>query len=209
MLPSAWLVDSVNGLVLLAFAAVGSLIASRRPENRIGWIFCASALLWVIGIFGEEYAVYTVFTVPDSLPAGALVGVFGEAIAGVAWFLILTFLLLLFPDGHLLSPRWRPLVWVVVALLATWVASILFAPYSTSVQARLATVRSPLGIPAAEDLLNALSGLVPLLLMVTVLICIVGVVLRFRRARGVERQQLKWFTYGMSLTGLRPWPSAS
>ena len=200
--PSAWLVDSVNGLVLLAFAAVGSLIASRRPENRIGWIFCASALLWVIGIFGEEYAVYTVFTVPDSLPAGALVGVFGEAIAGVAWFLILTFLLLLFPDGHLLSPRWRPLVWVVVALLATWVASILFAPYSTSVQARLATVRSPLGIPAAEDLLNALSGLVPLLLMVTVLICIVGVVLRFRRARGVERQQLKWFTYGMSLTGL-------
>ena len=47
--PSAWLVDSVNGLILLAFATVGSLIASRRPENPIGWIFCASAFLWVLG----------------------------------------------------------------------------------------------------------------------------------------------------------------
>jgi hypothetical protein len=200
--PSAWLVDSVNSLILLAFATIGALIASRRPENRIGWIFSASALLWALGTFGEEYAVYTIFTAPGSLPGGALLGVLGDAIAGMAWFLPLTFLLLLFPDGHLLSTRWRPLAWLIAVLLASWVASILFAPYSQGADARLATVRSPLGIPAAEGLLNALSAAIPLVLMLTVLICIVGVIQRFRRARGAERQQLKWFAYGMFLTAL-------
>jgi hypothetical protein len=187
---------------MLAFATVGALIVARRPENRIGWIFSASALLWALGTFGEEYAVYTIFTAPGSLPAGALLGVLGDAFAGVAWFLTLTFLLLLFPDGHLLSARWRPLAWLIAGLLATWVVSILLAPYSQGADARLATVRSPLGIPSAESLLNALSNTVPLVLMLCVLGCITAVILRFRRAKGTERQQLKWFAYGMFLTAL-------
>ena len=200
--PSAWLVNGVNSLILLAFATVGALIASSRPQNRIGWIFSASALLWILGTFGEEYAVFTLFTAPGSLPAGAYLGVFGEAFAGVAWFLPLTFLLLLFPDGHLLSPRWRPLAWLVVVLLSVWTASTLLVPYSQSADARLASVRNPLGIPAAENLLNVLSGAVPVVLFVTVFACIAAVILRFRRSRGVERQQLKWFAYGMFLTAI-------
>ena len=109
--PSELLSDIFNALVLLAFATVGSLIASRRPQNPIGWIFCISTLLWALGNVLQEYAVYALFTVPGSLPAGALMGVFGGWAGGMGWFLMLTFLLLLFPNGHLPSPRWRPLAW--------------------------------------------------------------------------------------------------
>ena len=200
--PSAWLSDSFNGLILLAFATVGSLIASRRPENPIGWLFCTSALLWVLGNGLEEYAIYALFTAPGSLPAGALLGIIGESIAGIAWFLTLTFLLLLFPDGHLLSHRWRPLAWLIAVLLAAYAISTLLAPYSSSGDLHLATVRNPLGFPFAADLLNALTQVLPQILFVTVFACILSVVLRFRRARGVERQQLKWFAYGMGLTAL-------
>src|SRR3984893_2666944 len=70
--PSISLSDIFNALVLLAFATVGSLIASRRPQNPIGWIFCISTLLWALGDALLQ------FTVPDSPPAGALLGVFGD-----------------------------------------------------------------------------------------------------------------------------------
>ena len=198
--PSAWLSDAFTSLTLLALATVGSLIASRRPQNPIGWIFCAGALLWVLGSGLVEYAIYALFTAPGSLPAGALLGVFGESIAGIAWFISLTFLLLLFPDGHLLSPRWRPLAWLIAALLAAWPISILLSPYSQSTDERMATVRNPLGIPFADGLLNALTTIIPLILFITILACIAAVVLRFRRAQGMERQQLKWFAYGMAVT---------
>jgi hypothetical protein len=200
--PSAWLSDAFTSLILLALVTVGSLIASRRPQNPIGWIFCAGALLSVLGIGLVEYTVYALITAPGSLPAGALLGVFGGAFRGMAWFIILTFLLLLFPDGHLLSPHWRPLAWLIAALLAAWPMAVLLAPYPQSGDERLATVRNPLGIPFADGLLNALTTIIPLILYVTILACIAAVVLRFRRAQGTERQQLKWFAYGMAVTAL-------
>jgi signal transduction histidine kinase len=187
-----------NALVLLAFATVGTLIASRRPQNPIGWIFCISTLLWALGVFMLEYAVYALITVPGSLPAGALIGAFGGWARGMGWFLMLTFLLLLFPNGHLLSSRWRPLARLIVGLLAAFTITSLLAPYLSDT--RLATVHNPIGILGAADLFNMLTGLIPLLLLATIIPCIVAVVLRFRRARGVERQQLKWFAYGMAIS---------
>jgi len=200
--PSELLSDIFNALVLLAFATVGSLIASRRPQNPIGWIFCISTLLWALGNVLQEYAVYALFTVPGSLPAGALMGVFGGWAGGMGWFLMLTFLLLLFPNGHLPSPRWRPLAWLIVVLLAAYSIAFLLAPTNnqSGPDPRLATVRNPMGISSANDLLDLLTGLIPLVLIATIIACIVAVVLRFRRARGEERQQLKWFAYGMTLS---------
>ncbi len=196
--PSEWLSDIFNALVLLAFATVGALIASRRPQNPIGWIFCISTLLWALGVFMLEYAVYALLTVPGSLPAGALMGVFGGWARGMGWFLMLTFLLLLFPNGHLPSSRWRPLARLIVGLLAAFTITSLLAPYSSDT--RLATVHNPIGIPGASDLFDLLTTLISLGLLATVIPCIVAVVLRFRRARGDERQQLKWFAYGTTLS---------
>jgi signal transduction histidine kinase len=192
--------DLFAPLVLLAFATVGSLIASRRPQNPVGWIFCISALLWTLGDLLLQYTTYAFITVPGSLPAGALLGVFGDWARGMGWFLVLTFLLLLFPNGHLPSPRWRSLAWLIAGLLAAYSIALLLSPYPYSnIDPRLAAVRNPLGILVANDLFDRLANLILLLLYLTVLACIVSVVLRFRRARGVERQQLKWFAYGMTL----------
>src|ERR1700730_11710765 len=130
--PSISLSDIFNALVLLAFATVGSLIASRRPENPIGWIFCISALLWALGDVLLEYTTYAFITVPGSLPAGALLGVFGDWVRGMGWFLVLTFLLLLFPNGHLPSPHWRPLAWLIAGLLVAYSVALLLSPYPYS-----------------------------------------------------------------------------
>src|SRR6266516_1007693 len=87
--PSEWLSDIFDALVLLSFATVGALIASRRPQNPIGWIFCISTLLWALGTLLQEYTSYALITVPGSLPAGALLGVIGHWIGGIGWFLML------------------------------------------------------------------------------------------------------------------------
>ncbi len=201
--PSSWLNDLFDALVLLAFATVGSLIASRRPENPIGWLFCISTLLWALGNVLQEYTTYALITVPGSLPAGALLGIIGHWIGGIGFFLMLTFLLLLFPNGHLPSPRWRFLAWLIAVLLAVYSITFLLSPYpyaNSAIDPRLFTVRNPIGIGPANDLFDQLGGITPLLLFPTILACIVSVFLRFRRALGVERQQLKWFTYGMTLS---------
>jgi hypothetical protein len=199
--PSISLSDIFNALVLLAFATVGSLIASRRPQNPIGWIFCISTLLWALGDVLLEYTTSALITVPGSLPAGALLGVFGDWARGMGWFMVITFLLLLFPNGHLPSPRWRFLAWLIAGLLAAYSITLLLSPYPyTNIDPSLAAVRNPLGIVVANDLFDRLANFCVLPLFATSIACIVAVVLRFRRARGVERQQLKWFAYGMTLS---------
>lgn len=125
-------------------------------------------------------------------------GVFGGWARGMGWFLTLTFLLLLFPNGHLLSPRWRPLAWLIVVLLAAFTITSLLAPYLSDL--RLTTVHNPIEIPGVSDLFDLLTALLSLGLLATIIPCIVAVVLRFRRARGEERQQLKWFAYGTTLS---------
>ena len=201
--PSELLSDIFNALVLLAFATVGSLIASRRPQNPIGWLFCVSTLLWALGNVLQEYTNYALITVPGSLPAGALAGVVGHWIGGIGFFLMLTFLLLLFPNGYLPSARWRFLAWLIALLLAVYSITFLLSPYpyaNSAIDLRLAAVRNPIGILVANDLFDQLGGTTPLLLFPAIIACIISVFLRFRRARGVERQQLKWFTYGLAIS---------
>lgn len=199
--PSELLSDIFNALVLLAFATVGALIASRHPQNPIGWIFCICALLSALGNFLLEYTFYTLITVPGSLPAGALLGVFGNWARSLGWFLMLTYLLLLFPNGHLPSPRWRPLAYLIAGLLVAYSIAVLLTAYPyINIDTRLAAVRNPLGILVANDLFDQLANFSLLLLYLTIIACIIAVVLRFRRARGEERQQLKWFAYGTTLS---------
>jgi len=201
--PSSWLNDMFDALILLAFATVGSLIASRRPENPIGWLFCISTLLWALGSLLQEYTTYALITVPGSLPAGALMGIIGHWITSIGFFLMLTFGLLLFPNGHLPSPRWRFLAWLIAVLLVVYSITFLLSPYpyaNSAIDLRLTAVRNPMGIGPANDLFDQLGSTLPLTLFPTILACIISVFLRFRRARGIERQQLKWFTYGLAIS---------
>src|SRR5207253_1351946 len=103
-------------LILLATATIGALVASRRPENAIGWIFCATALLNVAGLFAQEYAVYTLVTRPGGSPLGVLAtplpgslvaAWLGAWITNLGFGLLISFTLFLFPTGSLPSRRWK------------------------------------------------------------------------------------------------------
>src|ERR687895_334475 len=106
-----------EGIVMIAtltvaFSVVGAMIASHRPENPIGWIFCAAALFQGLSISGYEYATYALLTEPGSIPLGAEASWLAQWIWAPGLALILVFLPLLFPNGHPPSRRWRWVAWL-------------------------------------------------------------------------------------------------
>ena len=193
--------DIFYDLVLLIFITVGAFIASHRPKNPIGWIICAAALIWSLSVFAIEYGVFALITVPGSLPFGFFVSLFGAVGRSIGWFLIITFLLLLFPNGHLPSSRWRPLAWIIAGLLVAEPFTLIFDPTPfINVDSSLEWVQNPLGISGASALFDHFNTLANLLLFLTAVACIASVFVRFRRAKGDERQQLKWLAYGTVLS---------
>jgi hypothetical protein len=182
-------------IVILAFSTVGALIGSRRPENPIGWLFCSGAFAWILGELALEYGVYALITAPGTLPVGVWAAWFGGWARGMGWFLIVAFLLLLFPNGRLPSPRWRPVLWGAVGYVGFFTVVIWLSPVSNDT--RLAFVRNPLRleIEIINFLLELLYLTIPLLLVAGA----AAVIVRFRRSGGAERQQLKWFAYAVAV----------
>ena len=185
-----------GSLVLLAYATAGALIVSRQPRNVIGWLLGASALLSALGSLAIEYGVYGLVTRPGSVPGASWAALVGGGLRSVGFFLILTFLLLLFPTGHLPSPRWRPLAWVTLAATVLFLAGNTLTGDLSSADTRLTSIANPLRLVAAGSLAdNLLNGVSILLIFGCAVGCCASVVVRFRRARGIERQQLKWLAY--------------
>ena len=182
-------------VVILAFSTVGVLVASYRPENAIGWLFLSGAFLWTTGELALEYGVYALITDPGALPAGAWAAWFGAWARGVGWFLIVTFLLLLFPTGRLPSSSWRPVLWGAVGLIVVYTLSTWLSPESNDV--RLAPVPNPTGLELEPIgvLYELANSVFPLLIVASG----AAVIVRFRRSTGDERQQLKWFTYAVAV----------
>jgi hypothetical protein len=184
-------------VAFVSFATVGALVASRRPGNAVGWICSAIGLCVALAVAPLEYATYAV-THPDSLPAPAWVG----WPAMWAWYpaqgLMSTFLLLLFPTGHLPSPRWRPVAWAAGATITaiTVVAAVAPEPLDQGLPL------NPLGIRPLVGVYELAASIAFLLLGALGLASAASLVVRFRWARGEERQQLKWFTYGAAVLAL-------
>jgi hypothetical protein len=185
---------AVVSLLILSFSTVGALVASRRPENAIGWLFCSGTLVWMLGELALEYGVYALITAPGTLPAGAWAAWFGVWVRGVGWILIVVFLLLLFPTGGLPSRRWRPVLWGAVGYIAFFTLVIWLSPESFDL--RLGSVRNPLELEIGIMGL-LLQEVVPLTFPLLVVVSGTAVIVRFRRSRGDERQQLKWFAYAV------------
>jgi hypothetical protein len=190
---SSAFVTACLSVVILAFSTVGALVASRRPENPIGWLFCCGAFVWGLGELGLEYGVYTLVTAPSALPAGVWVAWFGAWARGMGGFFMVLFLLLLFPTGKLPTRRWRVVVWVAMGYVALFTLVSWLSPVSQDF--RLSSVRNPLGIDL--EIMNFLGGVLYLTLPLLLLACGVAVIVRFRRSRGDERQQIKWFAYAV------------
>src|SRR5918998_444627 len=183
----------IDAVFALAFPTVGAIIASRRPGNAVGWIFCAVGLCGgaEVFVFTVEYGIYALVTNPGTLPGGVIATWIGTWIWLPSVTLTITFLLLLFPHGRLLSPRWRAVAWLAAAVTMAGTALLAIVPWE---------LLDP-GVPAQNPFsMEGLRSLgiappVPILLIgiPTMLLSVASIILRFRRSRGEERQQLKWF----------------
>jgi len=186
-------------LAFTAFMIVGAVVVAHRPGNAVGWIFSAIGLLAGSGLFAWQYAEYAYITRGGSLP-GAMVAAWYNS-----WFwfplfsLVSVFTLLLFPTGRLLSPRWRPVAFLAAATTVAIVVLNALAP--TIGLGEQITVRNPIGVAAIPD--PPADSPVAAVLIGLLVVCtgagVLSLVLRFRRSQGVERQQLKWFTYASAL----------
>jgi hypothetical protein len=194
-------VENVQGVVLDvgfgAFAVVGAILVAKRPTNAIGWIMAAVALMVAIFNTGGAYATYVMLTrgQPDAL------AVFGAWTANWYWFLMLAlaliYLPMLFPDGRLLSRRWLPVAVLAGIAMLGFVLPRAFADTLPVNEAPGYKIDNPIGIEGLGPVENLpiFGVLVNGLLIVAFVGAAASVVVRLRRSRGVERQQMKWFAY--------------
>jgi hypothetical protein len=181
----------------LAYPTIGALIASRLPTNRIGWIFCGVGLLYAVRRFTVAYADYVLHE-NLALPGGEYaawfswwIGIAGLMLAGV-------FLMLLFPAGRILSRRWRIVAWAAICGAALTALTEAFWPGPLPTHPY---IDNPFGVWVTggsfpTSTIFAASSLLGLtLLLMSILAALCSLFVRLRRARGDERQQLKWFLY--------------
>ena len=181
---------SLSGIIwaiALVFAGVGSLIATRHPGNAIGWIFLSVAVAAGLAEVAHAYADYWVAGNGGSEALAKAAAWYGD-LSWIPFILIpATFLLLLFPHGHLLSPRWRPIAWcAALGIAGNFVTTGLTAgPLEDYPQ-----LMNPYGV--TSSVLDPLTGLSFLALIVGIGGSAVSLIVRFRRATGEERVQIKW-----------------
>jgi hypothetical protein len=177
----------------LAFATVGVVILARRPGNRIGWLCWAIGFAITLSAWGSRQ-VWAVLADQDRSSAWALLPQLGSTAWLGTLLGLLPFLVLLFPTGRLLSPRWRPVAWALGLVVGLYLTARLLTP--GPIDPHLAgNPQNPLGVESAEGLLQLVQTLTGVAAPILILAVLASVVVRFRRARGEERQQLKWFTF--------------
>jgi MFS family permease len=177
---------AIGIVTAIGLSVLGALIASRRPHNPIGWLMCVAALLLGVFSFTQQYAP---LAVAESLPGVGLASWLASwtNLPGIA--ITITFVFLLFPDGRLPSRRWRPVAWLSAA--AAVVPAAVIAVRAWPVRGpELATLT--FDHPAVAGIFGV--GF-PIILGLSV-VSLAALVVRFRRSRGAERQQIKWFAYG-------------
>jgi len=185
------LADGLNQLgwviVSAAFPLAGIMILSRQPANRVGWILMAIGLLTA-----EPLGAYAAFALARGLPGGALADVLNGPMWAPPIISMGTLLLLRFPDGNLLSRRWRWVERLSGALIVLTVVILVLTPRDLGDLGH-PELRNPLGINALEDVLGAALAIL-VLIPVAMMLSAASLVIRFRRSSGVEREQLKWLT---------------
>lgn len=196
--PDEMRMPRVAVFLILAFAVAvnGAVILWHRPRNHIGWVLSATGIVGCFEHFAASYAAAAMYG--GGLPLGpAAAWVF-------SWLEVFhlgplgTFALLLFPDGRLPSPRWRPVAWSAVIGMTAVAVGIAFLPGPIAVIGIANPFgRSDLGV---ETLLLVSGGFV--LVALTSLLCALSLLLRYRRSSGTERQQIKWVAFASIFVAL-------
>jgi hypothetical protein len=181
----------VNLITLLPFSVVGAIIAVRQPRNAIGWLFCGVGVTLGLNSFAGDY---TEFWLASGFGMDAL----GEAAAWFSswlWYLLIfvptSFLLLLFPDGRLPSPRWRPVAWGVALGTA---GGVVGSALEAGPLVDFPQITNPYGIDGPVVGIVGVAG--SAVATGSMVASAVSLIVRMRRAGSVERQQIKWLAYG-------------
>jgi hypothetical protein len=178
----------------VGFSVLGAVILAHRRRHRIGWLCCAMGLAQAVAGISHQYARYALASDP-----GGRAGVLASWLATWTWApaigLLLTFLVLLFPDGRLPGRRWRPVAWIAAGALAALV--VLFAAHAWRL--RGPSLLTPISLLAFAGRPGMVAGLV---LLASAVAAAASLLVRLRRAGGVERQQLKWFAYAAVISTL-------
>jgi hypothetical protein len=189
---ASWTRQLADVLGALGAPILGALIAWHRPGNRYGWFWCALGLASAVTSVTAAYAVYALLVAPAKLPGGLMAAWLSSSIAWIPLGLRV-FVILLFPDGRLPSPRWRPVGWAL-GLAVAWL-TIHSALKSGELDSfPFWTNPVQIGQPVPEGVLDQLAlWSFTILLLSGIFLGPAAVLSRFWRARGQERQQLKWF----------------
>jgi hypothetical protein len=185
-------------LALVSAATVGAVLASRRPRHPVGWLLLILGLALNASGVAAAYAAYGLVARPGALPAAHAVARYAPALILTA-LPALSFVLLLTPTGSLPSPRWRWWAWATVAAPVALLVAVALARGSLDPRYQVENTLDFRGVGGALLVVNQLTlGVTLLALMVAA----GSLVVRFRRARGVERLQLRWVAWAAALVAL-------
>jgi signal transduction histidine kinase len=182
----------------LAFALIGALIVARYPTHPIGWMMAAMSLVGIGEEFATYYAIYSLLIRPGALPYGQIAAWSTEWTWTIYSGLLNVFLPLLFPTGRALSPRWRLAGWFAGGVCTLLTATFMLKPGPLGNRARLEGLESPFHL-VAPQLIEPIATIAFLGLLLSMLIAALSLIVRLRRARDDQRQQIKWFCYPAAL----------
>jgi signal transduction histidine kinase len=180
----------VAPLAVAGFATMGALIASRHRRNPIGWLFLIFAATFALAALADEYVIRTVRVAPGSLPFVELAVWISNVV--IIPFAILPLVFLFFPDGRVLSPRWRPVAWAMVGFPTIGMAGLIIRP---GLAGGTVLLPNPTAVESLRGLASGLMTVGGIGSVLTALVCVAALIVRFRRARGDERQQVRWLVY--------------
>jgi hypothetical protein len=185
-------------VAVVSAVTVGAVLAARRPGHPVGWLLLGLGLSQTAHGLTYAYTRYGLVVRPGSLPGAAYLAGLNNGLV-VMWIACAGFVLLLTPTGSLPSSRWRWWARVAAAAAALWLLGSILDP--APLRPEYPEVSNPLGVPALSGPLAALV-VAALIVLVSLVMGAVSLLLRFRRARGVERLQLRWLVWGAAIAAM-------
>lgn len=183
--------EALFGVTYLSFLLVGVLIVAHRRSSLVGVSLALAGLLGIVNLPLAAYAHYALAT--GELDLGPLAAVLRATVQGISLILILSGVVV-FPTGSGPSPRWRPFIFAFLGAGTLFIAGSVFQP-TVFFSDRFPEVANPLAVGPMGDIVLGSEPFIPALFLILLIVPFAAVIARYRDARGIERQQLKWLAY--------------
>lgn len=184
--------------IALVYIVLGGLIAIRCPDNVIGWIFLAASFIFSANEAMRWYANVGLQAQPNSVPAADVIAALINPMEYIGYELLLIFPFLLFPNGRLLSRRWLPILWLAGFVLVMQLLEI----FHPGPLVNFPSWDNPLGIEQLAGYFEISGTVNEIFTLALFIICPIYLILRYRRAPIIERQQIKWFAFAGSIVSV-------